>query len=195
MKKFLPLLLLFISPAHAQRIKGPGYDGYCDPKMWDHVYNPSRLKIIHPCVAVTGTIADATATREHPSKDGLRHEADGDSHGWIKLDLGQEQYINDGNRSTEGGNLVYEVVCMFKVKQDDAVSACKGYKNLVTVPAVRTHVVIFGSWVQDMEKAPGHAQHFEVHPVTMIMPLAVELPENALLAKLFCGLLRPACSH
>lgn len=114
---------------------------------------------------MTGTIVDATATENAHHKDGVRHEADGDTHGWLKLDAGQDKFLNDGNRSAEGGNLVFEIICKFPVKQADAKEACAGFKNAVTVPPVGSHVAIAGTWVQDME----HDKWFEIHPVTSIV--------------------------
>lgn len=133
----------------------------CDDSLWTHVYNPQRLIVHQKCATVTGVIADATHGRR---KDGLRHEADGDCHGWLKLDPGQEKFLNAGNDSDEGGNLVFEVVCMFPVTQKDAISACKGYKNKIVIPAVGTHVRMTGSWVQDTN----HAHWNELHPVSSV---------------------------
>lgn len=56
----------------------------CDDSLWDHVYNPQRLTVQQKCVAVTGTIVDATNGKK---ADGVRHEADGDTHGWLNLDV------------------------------------------------------------------------------------------------------------
>jgi len=123
-----------------------------------HVYHPQRLTIQEPCASVAGVIVDATAGKH---KDGVRHEADGDCHGWLKLDLGQEQYLNAGNMSNEAGNLVFEVVCLFRVTQADAKSACQDYKSPLKIPAVGSHVRITGPWVQD----DNHAKWFEIHPV------------------------------
>ena len=114
---------------------------------------------------MTGTIADATADQSVHHKDGLRHEPDGDSHGWLKLDAGQEKFLNDGNKANEGGNLVFEIVCLFPVSQADAKPACKGFHGAVIVPSIGSHVVITGTWVQDME----HQKWFEIHPVTSIV--------------------------
>jgi hypothetical protein len=50
-----------------------------------------------PCIAVTGTIVDATNDKK---ADGVRHEADGDTHGWLKLDPGFEDLLNPGNDSS-----------------------------------------------------------------------------------------------
>lgn len=144
------LLLLFInSPAS------------CDETLWQHVYNPSRLTVHNPCVTVNGVIVDATHGRR---KDGLRHEADGDCHGWVKLDAGQEQYLNAGNISNEEGNLVFEIVHMFKATQKDAIESGVGYKNTIVVPPVGTHVRMTGSWVMD----DNHAHWNEIHPVSKI---------------------------
>src|SRR2546427_12610970 len=35
---------------------------------------------------LTGTIGDATATQRVKQPDGVRHEGDGDTHGWLKVD-------------------------------------------------------------------------------------------------------------
>ena len=51
----------------------------CDPSLWQHVYDPSRLQLIKNCVTVTGTITNIQA------------ETDGDYHVLVKLDA---QYAN-----------------------------------------------------------------------------------------------------
>lgn len=130
-------------------------------EFWEHVYNPTRLTIQSKCVTVTGVIADATAGKR---KDGVRHEADGDTHGWIRLDAGQSKYLNAGNKSHEGGNLVFEAVCSFPVSQSDASGACKAWKSPLTLPPVGSHVRITGTWVMD----DNHAKWFEIHPVFAI---------------------------
>ena len=62
-----------------------GQSPTCDDSLWQHVYNPSRLLVQKKCVTVTGTIVDATANQKTHRKDGVRHEPDGDTHGWLKL--------------------------------------------------------------------------------------------------------------
>ena len=140
-----------------------GQSPTCDETLWNHVYKPSRLVVQEKCVTVTGTIVDATSTEKKHQKDGVRHEEDGDTHGWLKLDPGQEKFLNDGNRKAEGGNLVFEIVCKYSVKQSDAKSACSGFKSAVTVPPVGSHVAITGTWVQDME----HDKWFEMGVATL----------------------------
>jgi len=136
----------------------------CDPNLWTHVYRPMRLIVKQQCLAVTGTIMDATAGKK---SDGVRHEADGDTHGWLKVDSQFENLLNAGNMSDEGGNLVFEIVCRFPVSQQDAKVACANYTNQVSLPPVGSHVQIVGTLVQDSF----HAQWIEIHPVTRITVL------------------------
>jgi hypothetical protein len=134
----------------------------CDDSLWDHVYNPRRLKVKQQCIAVTGRIVDATNGKK---ADGVRHEADGDTHGWVDLDPQFKSLLNAGNISSEGGNLVFEIVCMFRVSQADAKKACPAtFHNQVQLPPVGSHVRIVGTYVQDTN----HAQWMEIHPVTSI---------------------------
>ena len=133
----------------------------CDGSLWNHVYNPERLIVKQQCMAVTGTIVDATDGKR---RDGVRHEADGDTHGWLDVDPEFKNLLNAGNLSDEGGNLVFEIVCKYHVTQADAVAACSGYHATVQIPPVGTHVRITGTYVQDTN----HSQWMEIHPVTSI---------------------------
>jgi len=136
-------------------------DTTCDPSLQSHVYHPTRLIVQQPCVAVTGTFVDATAGKE---PDGVRHEPDGDTHGWLNVDPQFKNLLNAGNLSQEGGNLVFEIICRFPVTQPDAKGACQGFTDHVTLPPVGSHVRIVGAYVQDTF----HAQWMEIHPVTSI---------------------------
>lgn len=135
--------------------------GGCDSTLWNHVYHPTRLIVKTACVAVTGTIVDATSGNE---PDGVRHEADGDTHGWLRVDPQFSGMLNTGNQSAEGGNLVFEIICRYPVTQKDAQSACQGYSDHVQLPPVGSHVSVVGTYVQDTF----HAQWNEIHPVTGI---------------------------
>lgn len=135
----------------------------CDKTVWKHIYHKERLVVQHACVSVTGTIVDASHGRR---KDGARHEADGDGHFWLKLDPGQEQFLNAKNLSNEGGNLVFEPICRYRVTQADAIAACKGYQQPLFVPAVGTHVRMTGDHVLDKQHG-----HMELHPVYAIAEL------------------------
>ena len=133
----------------------------CDQTLWQHVYNPQRLVVKQQCISVTGTIVDATHGKR---RDGLRHEGDGDTHGWLKVDPEFASLLNAGNRSNEGGNLVFEVICQYRVTQADAKAACKNFKSSIVIPPPGTRVRITGTYVQDQE----HAKWMELHPVTRI---------------------------
>jgi hypothetical protein len=134
----------------------------CDDTLWQHVYHPTRLIVKQQCITVSGTIVDATNGRE---PDGVRHEADGDTHGWLKLDPQYQDLLNPGNISNEGGNLVFEIVCKFvPPTQADAQPACSAYSSSVQIPPIGSHVRIVGSYVRDTN----HAQWMEIHPVTSI---------------------------
>ena len=133
----------------------------CDAALWNHVYHPTRLIVKAACVTVTGTIVDATSGAR---PDGVRHEADGDTHGWLQVDPQFQSMLNAGNQSAEGGNLVFEIICRYPVTQKDAQSACSGYAGHVQLPPVGSHVSITGTYVQDTF----HAQWNEIHPVSSV---------------------------
>ncbi|MGB2898595.1 MAG: SH3 domain-containing protein [Candidatus Acidiferrum sp.] len=149
------------TPAPPTPTPTPPADTNCDATLQSHVYHPARLIVKQQCIAVTGTFVDATAGKK---PDGVRHEKDGDTHGWLKLDSEFQDLVNAGNISAEGGNLVFEIVCKYPVTQTDAKAACQGFTDHVTLPPVGSHVRIVGTYVQDTF----HAQWMEIHPVTSI---------------------------
>jgi hypothetical protein len=142
----------------------PSAAATCDSNLWNHVYHSYRLIVKQQCIAVTGTMVDATATQRVKQPDGVRHEGDGDTHGWLKVDPEFQNLLNAGNMSDEDGNLVFEVICRFPVTQKDAQSACQGYTDHIVLPPVGSRVRIVGSYVQDTF----HAKWNEIHPVTSI---------------------------
>jgi hypothetical protein len=134
----------------------------CNDQLWKHVYHPDRLVVKKLCTTVTGVIVDATKGK---NKDGARHEADGDSHNWLKLDPGQEDVLLPGNVTAQEGNLVFEIICRYRVTQKDAKAACRNFKSTVILPPVGSHVRLTGSLIEDMDHQPIHR---EIHPVSSI---------------------------
>ncbi len=134
----------------------------CGDGLWQHVYHPYRLLVVNECVTVSGIVVDATNGR---SSDGVRHEADGDTHGWLQLDPQFANLLNNGNMSAENGNLVFEIVCHYRVTQADAKPACSAFGDHTVIPPVGTHVRITGAFVQDNN----HAKWNEIHPVSKIV--------------------------
>jgi hypothetical protein len=119
-----------------------------------HVYSPDRLRLLAPCVSVTGVI------------DAIRTERDGDLHVLLRLDPGQARYVNAKN-ALEEGDLVLEPVCVNQPTQADAVSACSGYTNPLTIPPQGAHVSVTGAWVLDLDHG-----WLEIHPVSSFGPPA-----------------------
>ena len=132
----------------------------CGDGKWKHVYNPTRLLVKSDCLEITGTIIDNTSGHQ---ADGVRHEGDGDTHGWLQVDPQFASLINPGNTSDEGGNLVFEIY--YSVSQTDAKPACKGFKDKTKIPKAGTHVAIRGTLVQELN----HKKWNEIHPVTSIV--------------------------
>ena len=121
----------------------------CDASLWNHVYNPTRLQQLAPCITVTGTIDESDADR------------DGDQHFLLKLDPGQDTLVNNRNAKKKGGDLVLEIVCANPTTMKKVKSACTGYTNPIAIPAVGTHVRVTGTYVID-----SHNGWAEIHPVS-----------------------------
>lgn len=131
--------------------------GKCDQSLWNHVYQPTRLQVVDPCITITGTI----------TKIGL--DPDGDTHVLLTPDSQFMQYVNKVNVEQLNGNLMVEAVCFHQVKRSmiDAVTACQNYQSNVVIPPLQSHVQVTGSYVIDTETG-GWA---EIHPVTSISPI------------------------
>jgi uncharacterized protein YgiM (DUF1202 family) len=63
----------------------PSAESACDATLWDHVYYSQRLMVRQGCTSVTGILVAATNGKQ---TDGVRHEADGETHGWLQVDPG-----------------------------------------------------------------------------------------------------------
>jgi hypothetical protein len=127
----------------------------CDPTLWQHVYNPQRLQVIKPCMAVSGYI------------EKYRIEKDGDYHIQFRLDPQFSSLLNDKNMSAQNGDLVIEPICANPVVQADAQDACKGFSQSFRTPSSTSqHLVVIGSYVLDT-----HHGWNEIHPVSAILPI------------------------
>jgi hypothetical protein len=124
----------------------------CDQTLWNHVYNPARLQVVDTCKSVTGII------------ESKRVEKDGDYHIRVKLDPQFSNLINSANVQNQFGDLVVEPICVNKVTQADAISACQNFHQNISIPPIGSHVNITGSYVLDKE----HGNWAEIHPVTSI---------------------------
>jgi hypothetical protein len=137
--------------ARPPRAGGSGNPGGCDPALWQHIYHPYRLHLVSSCKTVTGTV------------QAVLREADGDDHILVKLDSPYAGLVNAVNVSQENGDLVSEAICVGTVTQGDAVAACHGFANHVTIPAAGDHVRITGSYVLDADHG-----WMEIHPVSVL---------------------------
>lgn len=124
----------------------------CDQSLWNRIYNPQRLQVVESCKTVTGII------------ESKRVEADGDYHIRLKLDPQYANLINQANVNGQLGDLVVEPICMNRVTQLDAISACQNFRQSIDIPPVGSHVQVTGSYVLDKE----HGSWAEIHPVTSI---------------------------
>jgi hypothetical protein len=121
----------------------------CDASLWNHVYNPTRLQQLAPCLTVTGVITESSA------------DPDGDQHFLLRLDPGQDTLVNKRNRKKKGGDIVLEIVCANPTTMKKVGSACAGYTNPIPIPAVGAHVRATGTYVID-----SHNGWAEIHPVS-----------------------------
>ena len=145
-------------PANAQKAKhGAKVDASqsaasgCDASLWNHVYNPTRLQQLTPCVSVTGVIDESSA------------DPDGDQHFLLKLDPGQGKLVNKRNAKKKGGDLVLEIVCANPASLKKVKSACTGYTNRIPIPGLGAHVRATGTYVID-----SHNGWAEIHPVSKL---------------------------
>jgi len=123
----------------------------CDASLWDHVYNPTRLQQLAPCVSVRGIIDESDA------------DADGDQHFLLRLDPGQDTLVNKRNDKKKAGDIVLEIVCANPTTMKKVKSACAGYTNPIPIPAVGAHVRATGTYVLD-----SHNGWVEIHPVSKL---------------------------
>jgi hypothetical protein len=120
----------------------------CNPTLWSHVYHPYRLHLVSRCKTVRGTVEE------------VRWEPDGDLHILLAV---SRSLVNSANVSYEHGDLVLEVICQGTITQADAVAACRGLHQHVTIPSVGDKAKVWGSYVLDADHG-----WMEIHPVSHI---------------------------
>jgi hypothetical protein len=130
----------------------------CNGSLWKFIPTPSRLRIVNPCISITGIV---DVIRLHPP--------DGDTNLGIKLDSQYNYMLTKANYSNKlmHGDMWIEMICQHKNVSDNPIKkgGCKGYNGPhFIVPAKGEHVNITGSYVLDIREG-GHA---EIHPVSSI---------------------------
>ena len=114
-----------------------------------HVYNSYRLTTVQSCITASGIV------------ENVFEEADGDYHVRLFLDDQYANLTNSANDQYQYGDLVVEIICALPITQQDAVSACQGYTNNITIPSVNDHITVTGPYVLDTD----HNNWAEIHPV------------------------------
>lgn len=132
----------------------PSRNSTCTSDSMNHVYNPDRLQALNACQTVSGIV------------ENVIQEADGDTHIRLKVDQGYESLLNQANYDYQYGTLILEIVCAYSVTQADAVAACSGYTNPITIPSDGEHISVVGQYVTDLD----HGWN-EIHPVYSIQVL------------------------
>ncbi len=95
----------------------------------------------------------------------IKDEPDGDYHVRLYLDPQFAGLINDANVRLHAFDHILEPVCIHAITQADAVSACAGYSNPLSVPPPYTHVSATGAYVLDIDHG-----WMELHPLWDIHP-------------------------
>jgi hypothetical protein len=134
----------------------------CDPSLWQHVYDPSRLQVIKNCVTVTGTITNIQA------------ETDGDYHVRVKLDPQYANMTNSANNLYQGGDLIVEAICEHSVSATAAAAYANFIGKNITIPMVGSHVIVTGSYALDKN----HFSWAENHPATAITVINATTANN-----------------
>jgi hypothetical protein len=102
------------------------------------VYHPIRLQVLDSCRTVTGTVIS------------VKVEADGDYHVNVLPDSGQEDTVNQRNRTIQHGAVVVEVI--------------PADQREVAPPLLRDHVQVTGAFVLDKDHG-----WIEIHPAWSIV--------------------------
>ncbi len=117
-----------------------GPDGCAQGDPLEGVYAPARLKILDPCITVTGTV-----------RDDIEHALDGDITFGLILSPEDRRLANSVNDQNYGGALHLEIVPMDQER--------------IATPKPGDKITVKGPWVTDLVHG-----HNEIHPVFSIEP-------------------------
>jgi hypothetical protein len=137
------------SAAAPQTVSSPQAQPQCNASLWEHVYDPGRLKIMGACQTVTGTITDQHAN------------ADGDIDVRIAVDPAYANLLNAGNISNLSGHLQTEAICQAPPQTTESKGACRGFAGSVVIPQDGTRVQVTGTYVFDTNHG-----WMELHPIS-----------------------------
>ncbi len=150
------LVLIFAAAAVAAGVyyyRAPSFSGSSGCSDLDninsHVYNPSRLQQVKPCITASGTV------------DNVLSENDGDYHIRLSLDPQHSNLTNSANDQYQYSDLVVEIICARTITQTDAIAPCQAYVNKIQIPTIGQHITVTGPYVLDTD----HYNWAEIHPV------------------------------
>jgi hypothetical protein len=132
----------------------------CDQSLWKYIAHPARLKVLNPCVTVSGVVT-------------LVHFApDGDTVFALKLDPQYKNMVNKANffNPKMKGGIWVELICQRPNKSHESKHRgdCENYNGpKFPTPKVGQYLRVTGSHVQDN----GEDGHLEIHPTTSIIKL------------------------
>src|SRR5581483_5462143 len=121
----------------------------CDPRLWDHVHDRSRLRVVQACTAVDGRVIS------------VHRYADGDLH--ILLAPDRKSAVNVINLIRARGALVLEAICEHTPTESRSQAACGDYRSAIAAPALGDRIRVTGAYVID-----GDRGWVEIHPITRI---------------------------
>jgi len=123
----------------------------CDPTLWAHVWEPSRLIVMDQCRTVTGTVTD------------MHGNDDGDFDIRLAVDPQFANMPNAQNAAQLNGHLQLEAICQAPIVTTDGMQACGSFRGNVLLPAVGQHISATGTYVLDTNHG-----WMELHPLTAI---------------------------
>jgi hypothetical protein len=136
------------------------YSASCDQSLWKYIAHPARLKVLDPCVTVSGIV---TLVHFPP---------DGDTVFALKLDPQYKNMVNKANFNPKmKGGIWVELICQRQNKSHESVHKgdCKDYNGpKFPTPKVGHYLRVTGSHVQDN----GEEGHLEIHPTSSMTRIA-----------------------